>query len=348
MNINDQEKDKNLIIKLFNQGNTYREIYKLTGFCITKICKYVKGMRTPKQARRLAIIKGRCKLTEKGRLKLSESGRKACQKSGKFYTKPQKMFKEILNKIYIGVKFPDYIKEIKHIQDDINEFCLLFQYPIQRYVVDFVDIKNKIAININGDYWHANPLLYDRNNLGKLQQINVRQDKNKKIFLEKNGWKVLDIWESEIYWNKEFVIEKLRAVGITEARLDYTQKTGVQFPHCPPLDWSETLQRLWFKKDRKPREKLERITKTCKCGKQFVCIKYKNKQRKYCSYECFKRFNTNPNKPSKEELEKLINEISFVKLGEKYGVSDVTIKNWCKRYGIITGNRLGYWSKKRK
>lgn len=59
--------------------------------------------------------------------------------------------------------------------------------------------------------------------------------KTKKFFWKKNGWKVVDIWESEIYWNKEFVKEKIRAVGITEARLDYTQKTGVQFPHCPPI-----------------------------------------------------------------------------------------------------------------
>ena len=68
---------------------------------------------------------------------------------------------------------------------------MLYQYPIQRYVVDFADVKKKIVININGDYWHANPLLYDRNNLGKLQQINVRQDKNKKIFLEKTDGKLL-------------------------------------------------------------------------------------------------------------------------------------------------------------
>lgn len=172
--------------------------------------------------------------------------------------------------------------------------------------------------------------------------------KIKKNFFEKNGWKIIDIWESEIYWNKELVKEKIRAVGITEARLDYTQKTRVQFPHCPPLDWSEKLKKLWFKKDRKPRKKSERITKICKCGKEFICIKRKKREQKYCSRECVNKFNVSKNKPSKKVLEKLINEMSFVKIGKKYNVSDKTIKNWCEKYGIITGNRLGYWSKKIK
>ena len=342
------ENECQLIVELYKQGKSYQEIREMTGFNFTKISKNVRGMRTLKQARKISLQKGRWKLTEQGRMSLSKNGINSCQKTGKYYTKPERMFKDILNEVGVGVKFSDYIKEIKGVQDDCNDNYVLYQYPIQRYVVDFADVEKKIVININGDYWHANPLLYDRNNLGKLQQINVRQDKNKKIFLEKNGWKVVDIWESEIYWNKEFVKEKIRAVGITEARLDYTQKTGVQFPHCPPpLDWSESLKKLWFKKERKPREKSERITKICKCGEKFVCIKGGKRERKYCSRECANKFMTSDNKPSKEVLKKIVNEMSFLKLGKKYGVSDRTIKKWCEKYGIETGNRLGYWSKNR-
>lgn len=340
------EDDGELIVKLYKQGHTYEEIRSLTGFTFSKISKYVKGIRTKSEVRLLSLSKGRCKLSENGRLKLIENGIKSCQKSNKYYTKPEILFKNILNEIKIGVKFPEFIKENKNVVDDEGyEQYILYQYPIQRYVLDYVDVVNMIAININGDYWHANPLLYDSDNLGKLQKINVRQDKNKRIFLEKNNWKVVDIWESEIYWNKPLVIEKLRAVGITEARLDYTQEEKVQFLHCLPFsDWSTTLKKLWFKKDRKPRKESQKITKVCKCGKEFICVKREKREQKYCSKECVHRFNTNKNKPLKEELEKLIKDFSFVQLGKRFGVSDVTIKKWCKNYGIIIGKRFGFRS----
>ena len=342
----DEKNDNELIIESYKQGKTYREIKEITGFNFTKISKNVKGMRTLKQAKELSLKRGRWKLTEQGGMSLSRNGINSCRKTGKYYTKPEMMFRDLLNEMNVGVKFPDFIKEIKNVVDDEGyEQYVLCQYPIQRYVVDYVDVINMIAININGDYWHANPLLYDSDNLGKLQKINVRQDKNKRIFLEKNNWKVVDIWESEIYWNKVLVIEKLRAVGITEARLDYTQEEKVQFLHCSPFsDWSTTLKKLWFKKDRKPKKESQKITKVCKCGKEFVCVKREKREQKYCSKECFYRFNTNENKPLKEELEKLIKDFSFVRLGKRFGVSDNTIKKWCKNYGIITGKRLGFRS----
>lgn len=185
------ENECQLIVELYKQGKSYREIREMTGFNFTKISKNVRGMRTLKQARKISLQKGRWKLTEQGRMSLSKNGINSSQKTGKYYTKPEIMFKEILNEVGVGVKFPDYIKEIKGVQDDCNDNYVLYQYPIQRYVVDFADVNKKIVININGDYWHANPLLYYRNNLGKLQQINVRQDKNKKIFLEKTDGKLL-------------------------------------------------------------------------------------------------------------------------------------------------------------
>jgi len=38
--------------------------------------------------------------------------------------------------------------------------------------------------------------------------------------------------------------------------------------------------------------------------------------------------------PSKEELEQLINEKSFVAIAKEYGVSDNAVRKWCKRYGL--------------
>ena len=122
----------------------------------------------------------------------------------------------------------------------------------------------------------------------------------------------------------------------------------VQSSNSTSLDWSQRLKELWFKKDKKPRKKAERATSICRCGKKFEYVKHKGRQRKYCSKECFRRFNVKANRPTKEQLKELVGKMSFIKLGKIYGVSDVTIKKWCNRYGIETGNRPKYWPKKRE
>lgn len=40
-------------------------------------------------------------------------------------------------------------------------------------------------------------------------------------------------------------------------------------------------------------------------------------------------------RPSKEELEKMIKESNFCAIGRKYGVSDNAIRKWARKYGII-------------
>lgn len=50
------------------------------------------------------------------------------------------------------------------------------------------------------------------------------------------------------------------------------------------------------------------------------------------------------NRPSKEELEKMLWEIPTTHIGLKYGVSDKAVEKWCKSYGISKPPR-GYWTK---
>lgn len=49
-------------------------------------------------------------------------------------------------------------------------------------------------------------------------------------------------------------------------------------------------------------------------------------------------------RPNKEILEKLVWEMSCVKIGEMYGVSDNAVNKWCKYYGIKKPGR-GDWEK---
>ncbi|MBE9086661.1 hypothetical protein IQ278_31970 [Tolypothrix sp. LEGE 11397] len=50
-------------------------------------------------------------------------------------------------------------------------------------------------------------------------------------------------------------------------------------------------------------------------------------------------------RPSKEDLEKMIWETSVLEVSHKFGVSDVAVAKWCKKYGIPKPPR-GYWAKK--
>lgn len=85
--------------------------------------------------------------------------------------------------------------------------------------------------------------------------------------------------------------------------------------------------------------KSKRVAKRCNnaticknCGKEFyphICS-----PGKYCSQKCSHKSQQRVNRPSKEELQTLIQNMSFVAIGKKFGVSDNTIRKWAKSYGI--------------
>lgn len=56
----------------------------------------------------------------------------------------------------------------------------------------------------------------------------------------------------------------------------------------------------------------------------------KDKNQKYCSYECHKKSIRRVERPTKEQLKKEISESNYVQVGKKYGVSDNAIRKWLK------------------
>lgn len=68
----------------------------------------------------------------------------------------------------------------------------------------------------------------------------------------------------------------------------------------------------------------------CKvCGKETTHL-----TDTYCSHECFNIDNRRVERPSKEELEKLIHTYPFTQIGKMYGLSDNAIRRWCKTYNL--------------
>jgi DNA mismatch endonuclease (patch repair protein) len=74
---------------------------------------------------------------------------------------------------------------------------------------DAVIIGTKIAIFVDGDYWHANPKKYASKQLTNVQIDRVRRDKKQTELLEKDNWIILRFWESEIKKDVKTCIDKL-------------------------------------------------------------------------------------------------------------------------------------------
>ena len=77
-------------------------------------------------------------------------------------------------------------------------FCDIFlpQFSVENYILDFAEPDNKIAIEVQGNYWHKKPK----------QKI---KDKIKKRILEENGWKIIYIWERTLKRNSQKTKEYL-------------------------------------------------------------------------------------------------------------------------------------------
>ena len=67
-----------------------------------------------------------------------------------------------------------------------------------KFVCDFAIPSSKLIIECDGDYWHGNPLIYNKNNLNKIQIGKIQRDKFKDKYLKRKGWKVIRFYESDI------------------------------------------------------------------------------------------------------------------------------------------------------
>ena len=76
------------------------------------------------------------------------------------------------------------------------------------------------------------------------------------------------------------------------------------------------------------------ISKTCECcGNDFET---KLENQKFCSMTCNSFSQRKVIRPTKEELEKLINDgVTWVKLGDMFKVSDNGVRKWAKSYNLI-------------
>lgn len=93
----------------------------------------------------------------------------------------------------------------------LNELDIDFQYnyPINKFVVDFYLKKYNIVVECLGDYWHANPLFYKHKILDKIQLKNIDRDNRKIDYLNNNNIRYLFFWENDINKNIKNIQERI-------------------------------------------------------------------------------------------------------------------------------------------
>ena len=84
--------------------------------------------------------------------------------------------------------------------EELNKAGLfpLQEYKVGQYLVDFCFPEKRIIIEIDGDYWHANPSLYSCGDLNKTQQKIVYKDRREATYCKNHDWILIRFWEEDI------------------------------------------------------------------------------------------------------------------------------------------------------
>lgn len=112
-------------------------------------------------------------------------------------TKVEKEFRKLIS----SVLYPKGIRYRKH-------YSKLPGKP------DIAFVKNKIAVFIDGDFWHGYKFKIQKQRLPKKYWVkkienNIVRDRKVDHELRRTGWHVLRIWEHEVKLRPKKVIEKI-------------------------------------------------------------------------------------------------------------------------------------------
>lgn len=103
-------------------------------------------------------------------------------------TKPERITRQLLESLGF------YVKPYKDRSDLDSKNTFYMETPHKNKRLDFALIDQKIAIEVNGDYWHAT----NKSNISHRQLKQKINDAEKKLILTKDGWSLLVVSEHSI------------------------------------------------------------------------------------------------------------------------------------------------------
>lgn len=193
LNKNNCERIKNAAKKI---SETRKEMYE-SGELIKP-----KGNKNPMYGIK-AWNKGETKYTDKRIEKASVKMSVSRKKYWKSLTEEQQS--EIIGNLtkYANMARKDTKIEllIKNSLENLN-VKFIKNYKKSRYIFDFYLPDYNCIIECQGDYWHANPEIYEKSKYTEQQKNNVERDKRKKEYIYKNKFESIFLWENYIHKHK--------------------------------------------------------------------------------------------------------------------------------------------------
>jgi len=87
-------------------------------------------------------------------------------------------------------------------------------------------IEPNILIEVNGDYWHGNPLRFPIVKQDHRQTLTRKRDKTKAAWAKKHGYNLCVIWENEIKSAGARALIEERVVPLVPYGFEYTSRGG--------------------------------------------------------------------------------------------------------------------------
>ena len=107
----------------------------------------------------------------------------------------------------------------KIIDKEFKKRKLKFEYSVilNYKQFDFGNKKNRILLEIQGDYWHGNPKFFgkakEKRQLNEVQKNKQLKDIEKEAFAKKYGFMLFKIWEDDIHnGNYKKTIDKIEKI----------------------------------------------------------------------------------------------------------------------------------------
>jgi len=148
---------------------------------------------------------------EKISIALSNSQKKIYQDNPKKYIESKRKAGLISCKSRIRYQMNEIEKIVNN---ELKNRGLLFKYSVilgfKQF--DFGNKKHRILIEVQGDYWHANPKVYKNNQLNEMQKNNIIKDKEKNEFASKHNMKLFYIWEQDIRQGNFKVLDQIKEI----------------------------------------------------------------------------------------------------------------------------------------
>lgn len=105
--------------------------------------------------------------------------------------------------------FFDNLSKLTYINEK-GRSCKL-RFPERNVICDYLDASKNRIIEINGDFWHMNPNLFEAYDINKVTNRSAKEiwetEENRNKILKDKGYKILVIWETELNSNYDGCLE---------------------------------------------------------------------------------------------------------------------------------------------